>query len=110
MGFLEPQHITEAVATIRKGGTCVVTALGDTSHVGMPVNIYQFTVFQKRLQGSMFGGVSPMWDVRKMVNMYTAGQLKLDELITRTYTLDEINQGYQDMLDGKNIRGVVLFD
>ena len=37
-------------------------------------------------------------------------QLKLDELITRTYTLDQINQGYQDMLDGVNIRGVITFE
>ena len=42
--------------------------------------------------------------------MYQAGKLKLDELITNTYTLDEINQGYDDMRNGKNIRGVIVFD
>ena len=41
--------------------------------------------------------------------MYRSGQLKLDELVTRTYTLDELNQGYQDMRDGKNIRGVIVY-
>jgi S-(hydroxymethyl)glutathione dehydrogenase/alcohol dehydrogenase len=41
--------------------------------------------------------------------MYRAGQLKLDELVTRTYTLDDINQGYQDMRDGINIRGVIIY-
>ena len=45
-----------------------------------------------------------------MVELYQAGDLKLDELITATYTLDQINQGYQDLLDGKNIRGVILHD
>jgi Zn-dependent alcohol dehydrogenase len=40
--------------------------------------------------------------------MYQAGSLKLDELITNTYTLDDINVGYQDMRDGKNLRGVVV--
>jgi S-(hydroxymethyl)glutathione dehydrogenase/alcohol dehydrogenase len=45
-----------------------------------------------------------------MVQLYRAGDLKLDELVTQTYTLDQINQGYQDMLDGKNIRGVILHD
>jgi S-(hydroxymethyl)glutathione dehydrogenase/alcohol dehydrogenase len=38
------------------------------------------------------------------------GRLKLDEMVTTTYTLDEINQGYQDMRDGKNIRGVIVYD
>jgi S-(hydroxymethyl)glutathione dehydrogenase/alcohol dehydrogenase len=42
--------------------------------------------------------------------MYREGMLKLDELVTRTYSLDDINQGYRDMRDGKNIRGVITFD
>jgi S-(hydroxymethyl)glutathione dehydrogenase/alcohol dehydrogenase len=42
--------------------------------------------------------------------MYRSGKLKLDELVTRTYSLDQINDGYQDMRDGKVIRGVVTFD
>jgi S-(hydroxymethyl)glutathione dehydrogenase/alcohol dehydrogenase len=45
-----------------------------------------------------------------MVELYQSGDLKLDELITNTYTLDEINQGYQDLLDGKNVRGVIVYD
>jgi S-(hydroxymethyl)glutathione dehydrogenase/alcohol dehydrogenase len=43
------------------------------------------------------------------LSLYKSGQLKLDELITRTYPLDQINQGYRDMLDGINIRGVIAF-
>jgi S-(hydroxymethyl)glutathione dehydrogenase/alcohol dehydrogenase len=42
--------------------------------------------------------------------MYESGQLRLDELITRTYTLDEVNQGYSDMHAGLNIRGVIVYD
>ena len=45
-----------------------------------------------------------------MLNLYRAGRLRLEELVTRTYRLDQINEGYEDMLAGKNIRGVVLFD
>jgi S-(hydroxymethyl)glutathione dehydrogenase/alcohol dehydrogenase len=41
--------------------------------------------------------------------MYNLGQLKLDELVTREYTLDEINEGYRDMLEGRNIRGLIRF-
>ena len=43
-----------------------------------------------------------------MVDLYQAGDLKLDELITNTYTLDQVNEGYQDLLDGKNVRGVIV--
>ena len=52
----------------------------------------------------------PRVDIPNLLALYKAGQLKLDELITRTYRLDQINQGYQDMLDGVNIRGVIAFD
>ncbi|MEO9223238.1 MAG: alcohol dehydrogenase, partial [Mycobacteriaceae bacterium] len=38
------------------------------------------------------------------------GKLKLDELVTTTYRLDDIAQGFVDMHAGKNLRGVVLFD
>jgi S-(hydroxymethyl)glutathione dehydrogenase/alcohol dehydrogenase len=49
-----------------------------------------------------------MYDITKMLDLYRIGQVKLDELCTNTYSLDEINQGYQDLRDGKNIRGVVV--
>jgi S-(hydroxymethyl)glutathione dehydrogenase/alcohol dehydrogenase len=42
--------------------------------------------------------------------MYLNGKLKLDELITRTYSLSEINQAFQDMKNGKNLRGVIIYD
>ncbi|CAB4852375.1 unannotated protein [freshwater metagenome] len=45
-----------------------------------------------------------------MLDLYEAGALKLDELITAHYTLDQVEQGYQDLADGKNIRGVILHD
>ena len=44
-----------------------------------------------------------------MLRLYTEGKLKLDELVTRTYTLDEIAQGYEDMHAGKNLRGVIVY-
>lgn len=110
VGELLPPHITQAYTSVRKGGTVVVTALGDTKHVGMEVPVYEFTVFQKRIQGSMFGGVAPMWDIRKMLSMYQAGQLLLDQVITTTYSLDDVNKGYQDLVDGRNIRGVILYE
>ena len=44
-----------------------------------------------------------------MLDLYRAGQLKLDELVTREYTLEEINQGYADMHEGVNLRGLIRF-
>lgn len=50
----------------------------------------------------------PQRDIVKMLELYQAGRLKLDELVTAKYTLDQVNQGYADLVAGKNIRGVVV--
>jgi len=53
---------------------------------------------------------NPMRDITKMLDLYRAGSIKLDELVTRTYKLSEINQGYDDLLAGKNVRGVIIHE
>ncbi len=67
-------------------------------------------MWQKRIQGVLYGSLSPNTAIPRLVRMYQSGQLKLTELITRTYSLDQINEGYQDMHAGRNIRGVITFD
>jgi len=67
-------------------------------------------MFQKRIQGVLYGSLSPSKDILRLLSMYQAGQLKLKELITRTYFLDQIAEGYADMHAGRNIRGVITFD
>jgi S-(hydroxymethyl)glutathione dehydrogenase/alcohol dehydrogenase len=80
------------------------------TEVGIPISAAELTLFQKRLQGSLFGGCSPSVDIPRQLEMYRSGALKLDELVTRTYTLDEVAQGFSDLHAGINIRGVVRFD
>ena len=46
----------------------------------------------------------------RLLDWYMEGELKLDELVTTTYTLDQVNQGYKDMLDGKNLRGIITYE
>ena len=72
--------------------------------------VTELTLFQKRIEGALFGGGNPFDDIPLMLDLYRAGRLKLDELVTTTYRLDEVNQGYQDLLDGKNIRGVLIHE
>lgn len=109
IGVTKPKHVAEAFAAIRKAGTCVVTGIGDLTEVGLPIAISELTLYQKRLQGAVFGASNPNWDIRRQVQLYQDGALKLDELITRRYSLDEIRQGYQDMHDGRLVRGVITY-
>jgi NDMA-dependent alcohol dehydrogenase len=109
VGVVKPEHVAQAFGAIRKAGTCVVTGLGDVTEVGLPIAVSELTLMQKRLQGALFGASNPNWDILRQLQLYREGVLKLDELITKTYSLDEVAQGYQDMHDGKNIRGVIVY-
>jgi Zn-dependent alcohol dehydrogenase len=62
-----------------------------------------------KLKGNIFGGGSSHVETPKLVGLYKSGLLKIDEMVTTTYSLENINDGYADMLDGKNIRGVIKF-
>lgn len=110
IGVVRGEHVGQALASIRKAGTVVLTGLGNITEVGAPIALGDLTLMQKRLQGSLFGQSNPRRDIPNLLRMYAKGQLKLDELVTREYQLDEVAQAYEDMHAGRNIRGVVVFD
>ena len=58
----------------------------------------------------MFGSANIRYDIPHLLRLYEQGQLDLDNMITRTYNLDGVNEGYADMLEGRNIRGVMIYD
>ena len=59
--------------------------------------------------GTVFGSQSPRVQVPNLLNLYESGELKIDELITQEYTLDQVQQGYDDQAAGTIVRGVVKF-
>jgi S-(hydroxymethyl)glutathione dehydrogenase/alcohol dehydrogenase len=102
--------MANALTLTGKGGTCVVTGVAPQSQTECSINLFELAMWQKEVRGVVFGAANPRFDIPNLLDLYKSGQLMLDELITRTYRLDQINQGYQDMLDGVNIRGVIAFD
>jgi NDMA-dependent alcohol dehydrogenase len=109
VGIVNGQIVADGFSAIRKAGTVVVTALGDYTAVGLPIALGELTLWEKSIRGSLFGSSNPTADIPRMLQMYRDGQLRLDELITAEYSLDEIGRGYADMHAGKNIRGVIRF-
>ncbi|MGH3321228.1 MAG: NDMA-dependent alcohol dehydrogenase [Streptosporangiaceae bacterium] len=110
VGVVTEEVIDAALAAIRKGGSVVVTGLADPTKKTIQVSSSELTLFEKRIQGALFGSGDPFHDIPRMVDLYQSGDLRLDEIITQRYTLDQVNQGYQDLLDGKNIRGVLVHE
>jgi S-(hydroxymethyl)glutathione dehydrogenase/alcohol dehydrogenase len=109
VGVVKPDHVGAAFASVRKAGTVVVTGVANMNEATIPVSLFELAMFQKRIQGALYGMMSPSAATPFLLDLYQAGQLKLDELITRRYKLEEINQGYEDMHAGINMRGVIDF-
>jgi len=109
VGELQGADVDSYVNITAKGGTCVLTAIGSLLDTNVTLNLGMLTLMQKNLQGTIFGGGNPQYDIPQLLSMYKAGKLNLDDMVTTQYRLEQINDGYQDMLDGKNIRGVIRY-
>ena len=97
-----------AYKAIRRGGLAVVVGVAPaTASTSVVTRSLPFE--EKTLTGSYFGSARPREDFPKMLALYAAGKLKLDELITRRYKIDEAPQAFADLASGKNARGVIVF-
>jgi NDMA-dependent alcohol dehydrogenase len=108
-GAITGDIIKAAMDLTAKLGTVVATSLGNYRLEDVSLNLYDLVCMQKRLQGALFGGRGPRDQIPLLANHYRSGSLRLNELITRTYKLEDINQGYSDMLDGINLRGLIEY-
>ncbi len=108
VGTVDEAVVSDAFSMIGKGGTVVVTGLADPAKLTVHVSGAELTLSQKTIKGTLFGSANPQYDIVKLLRLYDSGHLKLDELITTRYSLEEVNKGYQDLRDGKNIRGVIV--
>lgn len=104
-----PKTILQAYNMVRAAGTAVIVGMAHhQSEVSIPAQHLVST--ERRLIGSFYGSCQPKVDMPKLLNLYTEGKLKLDELITRHYRLEQINEAFADMEAGENARGVILFN
>ncbi|MGA8332656.1 MAG: NDMA-dependent alcohol dehydrogenase, partial [Mycobacterium sp.] len=109
VGRANGADLDKYMSVTAKGGTCVMTAMGSVVETDATLNLALLTLMQKRLQGSIFGGGNPQHDIPLILSMYQSGKLNLDDMVTRRYRFEQINEGYQDMLEGRNVRGVICY-
>jgi NDMA-dependent alcohol dehydrogenase len=102
--------IAPALSLVGKRGRAVVTAVAPYLQNTASLNLSELTLWEKELRGAIYGSANPRVDINRLLGFYASGELKLDELITKRYRLDEINEGYRDMRDGRNIRGVLIME
>lgn len=98
----------QAYGCLRKGGTAVVVGVASQKD-NTSVRTASLTFEEKTLTGSYFGSARPCEDFPRLLALYRNKRLKLDELITRTYRIDEAPQAFADLAAGRNARGVIVF-
>jgi S-(hydroxymethyl)glutathione dehydrogenase/alcohol dehydrogenase len=108
--LMTAEVVSAGFDAIGKGGTVVVTGLNKLEIPTVTLSGSVLTLFRKTVKGSLFGDCNPTTDIPKILGLYQAGDLKLDEIVTRTYRLEEVNEGYDDLLAGKNVRGVMIHE
>ena len=109
MGVGDGDQIGASLALVGKRGRVVVTNLHPAAETQVTMSALDLTTFEKQVRGSLFGSSNPRADIPRMLELHRSGKLKLAELRTRTYRLDEINAGFDDMRKGRNLRGVITF-
>jgi NDMA-dependent alcohol dehydrogenase len=101
--------VAQAYGVLAKGGKAVVVGVAapkDTT----TIRTGSLTFEEKTLTGSYFGSARPRQDFPRLLALYREKRLKLDELVTRRYRIDEAPQAFADLAEGRNARGVIVFD
>lgn len=110
VGVLEPEITADAVSLVGKAGRVVLTSVSRADTKTVSLTGSPLVGWHKRIQGSLAGGSNPIYEMPRLLDLYRSGELKLDEIITSRYALEQVNEGYRDLLAGKNIRGVILHE
>ncbi len=98
----------QAFGILRRGGTAVTVGIAAPSDK-IVLNAQQVAIGEKTLTGSYYGSARPQLDFPRIIGLYRSGRLKLDELITRTYSIEEAPRAFADLQAGREGRGVIVF-
>ena len=101
--------INLALNSVRAGGTAVIVGMHALKQE-VPISAAALIAQNKRLLGCFAGSSRPLVDLPKLVELYRAGKLPVDKLITHRYPLDQVKQAFADLEAGKVARGVLVFD
>jgi len=108
-GIVHADLIPVAMMLTRKAGVCVLTGMTPLTEMSVPLILVDMAHSAKQLKGTVFGEMNPRASMPMLLSMYQAGALKLDELVTRRYRLEQINEAIDDLRQGRNIRGHIEF-
>jgi NDMA-dependent alcohol dehydrogenase len=109
VGVLTGDLIEQARSITAKGGVVVTTSIAPYDQTTVDLNLFMFAMLNQELRGTIFGSESPRVQIPRLLRLHHEGKLHVDDLITKEYELDGVQQGYDDLESGENLRGVIRF-
>ena len=107
VGVGDGQQLAATMTLVAKRGRLVVTNIHPMMETDVKLSLCDLTLMEKEIVGSLFGSANPLFDIPRLLRLYQGGQLDLDGIVTKTYALEDVNQGFADMKSGANLRGVL---
>ena len=93
------------LAMVRNAGTAVQVS-GIEEEINIDMNLFEW---DKLYLNPLYGKCRPQMDFPILVELYEKGDLLLEEMVSRTYRLEDLELAFNDMLEGRNAKGVVVF-
>jgi S-(hydroxymethyl)glutathione dehydrogenase/alcohol dehydrogenase len=100
--------MAQAIDALAPGGTCVLIGI-PPSGMTVPLDARPVVSQERVIRGSIYGSARTREDFPRLVELHLAGKLRLDDLITRRYGLDEANEAFRDLAAGALARGLIVF-
>ena len=100
--------ILQAIEALAPGGTCVLIGVPETGAT-VPLDVRPIVTAERTIRGCSYGSARTREDLPRLANLYLAGKLKIDQLITRRYALDEANEAFRALAGGELARGLIVF-
>lgn len=103
-----PKTIELAFKMTARRGVCTIVGVSpEGARISLNPNV--FTMTEKRLQGSYYGSTRPRVDMPRLLDLYMEGKIKIDELVSRTFPLEGVNEAYELLKQGSVARSVIKF-
>jgi S-(hydroxymethyl)glutathione dehydrogenase/alcohol dehydrogenase len=110
VGVAHGEMIGPMLDLVSKGGRAVITSVAPAHEDGMSGSLLMLGMMNKQLVGHIYGEAVARDDFPRTLGLYKQGRLKLDEVVTARYALEDINEGFAAMHRGDNLRGVIIHD
>ena len=100
--------VAQAAEALAPGGTCIVIGVPGTGQT-VALDVRPLVTGERVIRGSSYGSARTREDLPRMVALYKAGKLKIDEMISKRYGLDEANEAFRALAAGELARGLIVF-